>query len=101
MFRCIGTLNTGHVRSVGSRRDIDLQCLLRSIADSHNYSAPLRLPRPASLGSPSFFLPLSSTLAPRFSPRAPPLLLAITNTDADTLYVFSFSLSLEGGNYKA
>lgn len=49
---------TGRVRSAGSRRDIDLQCLLRSIATPHNYRALRASHSPFLPCSPLFlFLP--------------------------------------------
>lgn len=58
---------TGRVRSAGSRRDIDLQCLLRSIATPITTEPSARLPLPFSLIclSCSFPLCVSSPLVSR------------------------------------
>lgn len=83
MFQCIGILK--HGASLKRQQDIDLQCLHHSIPNSHNYSA-LRI-SPLNLS-------LCCARTPFFhSSVSLPLLLAITNTDADTP---SFSPPLGG-----
>lgn len=53
---------TGRVRSAGSRRDIDLQCLLRSIATPITTEPSARLTLPSSLVRLSLSLSLSASL---------------------------------------
>lgn len=92
---------TGRVRSAGSRRDIDLQCLLRSIATPITTEPSARLTLPSFLVRLSLFpfLRLSSARVPfsrSFPRRAPPLSLAITNTTSPIYYrsLSFFPLSL-------
>lgn len=94
-FRCIGMLGHGARRSAGSRRDIDLQCLLRSIATPITTEPYARLPLPSSHARPSFSHPpcVSFPLASRSLAHFLTALrhsLAITNTVVD-VYILPFS----------
>jgi len=87
-------------RRAGSRRDIDLQCLLRSIATPITTEPSARLPLPSSLICLScsfllcrFLFPARIPFSRLFPRRVLPHSLAITNTVAAILSFFSLRFS--------